>query len=118
MVSASEAFEIARSGNKDVAVDMLKQEFQKLQVSDQKVELCEWIASCFENLQDYEQAAEWYEMAGVLSLSETGSSLINALMALQEYEKALSCHGQGDDEEAIERCLETINELKHSYSAS
>jgi tetratricopeptide (TPR) repeat protein len=118
MVSASEAFDLARSGNRDLAVKILKQEFQKLQAADQKVELCEWIASCFENLQDYGQAAEWYEMAGALSISQTGSSVINGLMALGEYEKALTCYELSEDDEAAENCLEMIRELRHSYAAS
>ncbi len=75
MVSVSEVFDLARSGERATAVSVLKQEFQRLQSSEHKVQLCEWIASCFENLNDYEQAAEWYEMAGLLSLSETGSEL-------------------------------------------
>jgi tetratricopeptide (TPR) repeat protein len=118
MVSVSEVFDLARSGERDTAVSVLKQEFQRLQSSEQKVQLCEWIASCFENLNDYGQAAEWYEMAGLLSLSETGSSLINALMALEQYEKALVCHEQGEDDESVQKCLEIIDELKHSYAAS
>jgi tetratricopeptide (TPR) repeat protein len=118
MVSVSEVFDLARSGERDTAVSVLKQEFQRLQSSEHKVKLCEWIASCFENLNDYEQAAEWYEMAGLLSLSEVGSTLINALTALEQYEKALSCHEQGEDEEAIQKCLQIIEELRHSYAAA
>jgi tetratricopeptide (TPR) repeat protein len=118
MVSVSEVFDLARSGEPETAASVLKQEFQRLQSSEYKVQLCEWIASCFENLNDYPQAAEWYEMAGLLSLSETGSSLINALMALRQYERALSCHEQGDDDEAIQKCIQIIDELKHTYSAS
>jgi tetratricopeptide (TPR) repeat protein len=118
VVSVSEAFDLARSGNKQAAANALKQEFQRLQSPDQKVELCEWIASCFENLRDYEQAAEWYEMAGALSLSETGSPLANALMAIKEYERALTCRERGDDPEQIEECLRMIRDLRRTYSAS
>lgn len=118
MVSVTEAFELARSGNREAAANVLKQEFLRLQSSDQKVELCEWIANCFENLHDYGQAAEWYEMAGALSLSETGSPLTNALMALREYERALACHEKGDDEESLVECIRVISDLRHAYSAS
>jgi len=118
MVSVAEVFDLARSGEREAAASVLKEEFQRLQSSEHRVRLCEWIASCFENLNDYEQAAEWYEMAGLLSLSETGSALINALMALQQYEKALSCHEQGEDEESIQKCLEIIEELRHTYAAA
>ncbi len=118
MVSVSEAFDLARSGRKEAAADALKQEFQRLQSPDQKVELCEWIASCFENLRDYEQAAEWYELAGALSLSETGSPLSNALMALKEYERALACRERGDDEESLEACISVIRDLRRAYAAA
>jgi hypothetical protein len=40
------------------------------------------------------------------------------LTALEQYEKALSCHEQGEDEEAIEKCLQIIEELRHSYAAA
>jgi len=122
--SVAEAFDLARAGNRELAAKILKQEFQKLQSSDQKVELCEWIAGCFENLHDYGQAAEWYEMAGVLSLSHTGSPLINALMATSEYEKAIECYdiglNDGDEEagESIQKCLEIIRDLNHEYAAA
>jgi tetratricopeptide (TPR) repeat protein len=118
MVRATDAFDLARSDNHEAAANVLKQEFLKLQSSDQKVELCEWIANCFENLQDYGQAAEWYEMAGALSLTEMGSPLINAMMALREYERALECHERGEDEESAEACLRVISDLRHVYSAS
>jgi hypothetical protein len=118
VVTVAEAFDLARSGNRQVAADVLKQEFQRLQSADQKVELCEWIASCFVNLHDYEQAAEWYEMAGALSLSETGAPVTNALMALKEYERALECRQQGDDDESISDCVNIIRDLRRAYSAS
>jgi tetratricopeptide (TPR) repeat protein len=118
MVGVSEAFDLARTGNREAAASVLKQEFQRLQSSDQKVELCEWIAVCFESLSDFGQAADWYEMAGSLSLSETGAPLTNALMALRHYERALVCRQQSDDAEAIEECIQVIKDLRHAYSAS
>jgi tetratricopeptide (TPR) repeat protein len=118
MVTVSEAFDLARTGNREAATSALKQEFQRLQSPEQRVELCEWIANCFENLSDYEQAAEWYELAGALSLSETGSPLANALMALNEYERALECRERGQDGEQIEACERIIKDLRHVYSAS
>jgi tetratricopeptide (TPR) repeat protein len=118
MVSVAEAFDLARSGNKEAAANALKLEFQRRQSPDQKVELCEWIASCFENLQDYEQAAEWYETAGALSLAETGSPLTNALTAISEYERALECRRMGDDLDTVDYCLNVLRELRRAYSAS
>lgn len=117
-MSVSEVFDLARSGDPSTAASVLKQEFQRLQSPEQRVQLCEWIASCFENLSDFGQAAEWYEMAGLFSLSETGSTLINALMALEQYEKALSCHEMGEDEESVQKCLQIIEELRRSYAAA
>ncbi len=55
MLTVSEALDLARIGNREAAANALKQEFQRLQSPDQKVELCEWIASCFEKLNDYER---------------------------------------------------------------
>ena len=129
MTSIDEAFDIARGGNRELAAKILKEEFQKLQSTGQKVDLCEWVASCFENLRDYDQAAEWYEMAGALSLSHTSSPLMNALMATREYERAIECHDRrlsdssgGDDQKeasgSIEKCLEIIRELNSQYAAS
>lgn len=123
MVTVAEAFDLARTGNRELAVRILRQEFEKLQSPDQKVELCEWIAGCFENLRDFAQAAEWYEMAGALSLSHTGSPLINAIMAANEYEKAIECHDLRDDDdeaadESIQKCIEIIRDLNREYSAS
>lgn len=117
MVTVAEAFDLARIGRGEVAANALKQELIRLQSSDQKVELCEWIATCFENLRDYEQAAEWYEMAGALALSETGSPIINALTALNEYEKALGCRELGEDQDSVDECTGVIRELKRVYSA-
>jgi len=118
VVSVAEVFDLARAGNKEAAADALKQEFQRLQSPEQKVELCEWIATCFENLKDFSKAAEWYELAGALSLSETGAPLTNALMALKLYERALDCRERSDDGEFIEECIQIIRDLKRAYSAS
>ena len=118
MVSVSEVFQLARSGERETAISILKQEFQRLQSSEHRVHLCEWIASCFENLDDYGQAAEWYETAGLLCLSETGSDLINSMMALERYEKALSCRQIDGDEESVQNCVQIIEGLKHAYAAS
>jgi tetratricopeptide (TPR) repeat protein len=118
MVSVTEAFDLAKTGNREAAANALKQEFLRLQSSDQKVELCEWIANCFETLRDYDQAAEWYETAGALTLTETGSPLINSLMALKQYERALACRERGEDSESLEACLRVIRDLRHAYSAS
>lgn len=124
MATVSEAFDLARVGKRDLAASILKQEFQKLQSTDQKVELCEWIASCFESLNDFSQAGEWYEMAGVLSLSHTSSPLLNAMMAIREYERAIDCYEmrlsdeEDGNEENMQDCLEIIRELRRAYSAS
>jgi len=39
-------------------------------------------------------------------------------MALEQYERALSCHEHGEDEESVQKCLQIIDELKHTYAAS
>ena len=86
-MSFSDVIQMARMGKRDVAAILLKEEFGKLQSPEQRVNLCKWIASCFEGLEEYASAAEWYEMSGLLSLGETSSDVANAIRALPEYGK-------------------------------
>jgi tetratricopeptide (TPR) repeat protein len=118
MVSVGEALELARTGNHQVAVKILKDEFNRLQSPEQRVELCEWIASCFEGLEDFANAGEWFEMAAVYALSETGSELANALSAIGEYEKAVRCYELEGDDESVDKCFQMIGELRHLYAAA
>ncbi len=100
-----------RSGN--AAVYLLREQFEKFHTDQHKIEACESIASCFLQLEQYKDAAGWYEAAGRLILSEPGvASAIRAISALSDYERALDCYRRSDDEERLRECSETIHELK------
>ncbi len=117
-MSFSDVLQMARIGKRDVAASLLKEEFGKLQSPEQRVDLCKWIAVCFENLEDYGSAAEWYEMTGLLSLGETSSEIANATRALPEYEKARTYYTMCEDDEKVELCSSVIEELNRVFAAS
>lgn len=106
-----------RSGN--AAVYILKEQFEKFSSSPQKVEACESIASCFCQLEQYDDAAGWYETAGRLILSEPSlTPAVKALDALDDYEKARECYRKGDDEEKFTECSTLIRELKRACASA
>jgi hypothetical protein len=109
---------LAKIGKRDLAASLLKEEFDKLQSPEQRVNLCKWIALCFENLEDFGSAAEWYEMTGLLSLRETSSEIANATRALPEYEKARIYYTMSEDDEKAELCSSVIEQLNRVFIAS
>jgi hypothetical protein len=117
-MSFSDVLQLAKIGKRDVASILLKEEFGKLQSPEQRVNLCKWIASCFECLEEYGSAAEWYEMTGLLSLGETSSDVANAIRALPEYEKARAYYAMCEDEEKVELCSSVIEQLNKCFVAS
>ncbi len=119
MSAIAEAIELARAGNGGAAADLLQGQFETLQTPERMVELCEWIATCFEGLDDNFQAGNWYEMAGELILGEMSAIYpVRAIRAVDEYEKALECYRRVMDEEFVERCTEVIRELRGSCASS
>jgi hypothetical protein len=117
-MSFSDALHLAKIGRSDAAAILLREEFGKLQSPEQRVNLCKWIASCFEGLEEYESAAEWYEMTGLLSLGETSSDAANAIRALPEYEKAREFYTLCADDEKVEVCSSVISQLNKCFVAS
>ena len=117
-MSFSDVLQLAKIGQGDAAALLLKEEFGKLQSPEQRVNLCKWIAACFEGLAEYASAAEWYEMTGLLSLGETSSDAANAIRALPEYEKARGFYTLCEDEEKAELCTSVIRELNRCFVAS
>lgn len=106
-----------RSGN--AAVYVLKEQFEKFSSSPQKVEACESIATCFYQLEQYDDAAGWYETAGRLILSEPSlTPAMKALDALDDYEKARECYRKGDDDEKFTECSTLIRELKRACASA
>jgi tetratricopeptide (TPR) repeat protein len=119
LASISEAFELAKLGNQAQAAEVLRHEFEKLQSPGRRIDLCEWIADCFEKLQEYTQAGNWYEMAGELILSQVGTSMPAAVVnAFREYERALDCYERGNEAEDVERCDQILGILRRSFASS
>lgn len=106
-----------RSGN--AAVYVLKEQFEKFSSSPHKVEACESIAGCFYQLEQYDDAAGWYETAGRLILSEPSlTPAMKALDALGDYEKAQECYRKGDDEEKFTEISTMIRELRRAAASA
>ncbi len=106
-----------RSGN--AAVYILKEQFEKFSSTPHKVDACESIASCFYQLEQFEDAGGWYETAARLILSEPSAiPAIKALNALDDYEKARDCYGKGEDEEKFTECSTFIRELARACASA
>jgi len=115
----SERFGVEKMRSGNAAVYLLKEQFEKFSSSPQKVDACESIASCFYQLEEYDDAAGWYETAGRLILSEpTLTPAMKALNALEDYEKARECYRKGDDEEKFTECSSLIRELMRACASA
>lgn len=117
-MSLGDGASTAGIGNQEVAAILLREELGKLRSSEQRVDLCRWIAERFEELSDYASAAEWHEMTGLFLLRETSSDEANAMRALPEYEKALAYYSICEDEEKVELCSSVIAQFRRCFSAS
>jgi tetratricopeptide (TPR) repeat protein len=115
----SEGFSVEKMRSGNAAVFMLKEQFEKFSSSPQKVEACESIATCFYQLEQYNDAAGWYETAGRLILSEPSvTPAVKALNALGDYEKALDCYRRGEDDEKFTECSSLIRELERACASA
>jgi tetratricopeptide (TPR) repeat protein len=115
MANVADALSLARTGNYGTAAYLLKEEFEIMRSSPQRVDLCEWIAHCFYQLERFGEAGNWYEAAGQLILVEQSTPLqLKALTALPEYERALECYEQTGDEDTITECSEMLHELRRA----
>ena len=109
----AEGFSLDRMRSGNAAVYMLKEQFEMFSSSPQKVDACESIATCFYQLEQFDDAARWYETAGKLILSEPSvTPALKALSALGDYEKALDCYRKGEDEDMFTEVSSLIRELK------
>jgi tetratricopeptide (TPR) repeat protein len=115
----SEVFSVEKMRSGNAALYLLKEQFEKFSSSPQKVDACESIASCFYQLEQFDDAAGWFETAGRLILSEPSvTPALKALGALDDYEKALDCYRKGDDEEKFTECSTLIRELKRACASA
>jgi len=106
-----------RSGNP--AVYLLKEQFEKYASSPQRLDTCESIAHCLYQLEQYEDAGNWYEAAGRLIMSEpTTQPVLKALAALGEYERALECYRRDDDDGKFTECSTLISELRRASASA
>jgi tetratricopeptide (TPR) repeat protein len=110
-------FDKMRSGNP--AVYLLKEQFEKFAGSPQKLDVCEVIALCLYQLEQYEDAANWYESAGRIILLEPSTpSALKAMAALSEYEKALECYRRDNDDGKFAECSTLIGELRRASASA
>jgi tetratricopeptide (TPR) repeat protein len=115
----SEGFRVEKMRSGNAAIYMLKEQFERFSSSPQKVDACESIATCFYQLEQYDDAAGWYETAGRLILSEASvTPALKALSALGDYERALDCYRRGDDEEKLTEVSTLIKELKRACASA
>lgn len=115
--SDSFSLEKMRSGNP--AVYILKEQFENFASSPQKLDACESIAHAFYQLEQYEDAANWYETAGRLILSEPSiTPALKALSALSEYERALECYRREEDDDKFTECSLLIGELRRACASA
>ncbi len=113
MKDLSEEFRLDRMKSGNPAVYLLKEEFENFLSSPQRVELCDWIARCFRQLEQFHEAGSWYETAGQLILAEPSTpTAVKALCALDEYEKALDCYQRENDEDSISECSTLLRDLR------
>jgi tetratricopeptide (TPR) repeat protein len=115
----SEAFKFDRMRSGNPAVYLLKEQFEKFVGSPQELDVFESIALCFYQLEQYEDAASWYETAGRLILSEPSTpAALKAMAALGEYERALECYRCDDDDGKFSECSTLIGELRRASASA
>ena len=115
----SEGFSVEKMRSGNAAVYVLKEQFERFSSSPQKVDACESIATCFYQLEEYSDAAGWYETAARLIMSEPSvTPALKALNALGDYEKALDCYRRGEDEEKFTEISGLISELNRACASA
>jgi len=115
----SNAFRLDRMRSGNAAVYLLREQFERFASSPQGVEICEYIAHCFYQLEQYEDAARWYETSGGMILAQSlAPQPVKAMDALGEYEKALECYRRIADDDKLTECSEMIGRLKRACASS
>jgi tetratricopeptide (TPR) repeat protein len=119
MQDFSQEFRLEKMRSGNAAVYELKEQFERFATSPQRVESCETIAHCLYQLEQYDDAANWYETAGRLILSEPSATpAMKALTALDEYEQALECYRRSEDDDGFTECSTLIRELKRASASA
>jgi len=119
MPDFSDVFRLDKMRSGNPAVYLLREQFEKFAASPQKLDVCESIAQCFYQLEQYEDAANWYETAGRMILSGANTPpAIKAMSALDEYERALECYRRDDNDEKFTECSTLIRELERACASA
>jgi hypothetical protein len=107
--------ETMKSGNP--AFYLLREQFESFAVSPRRLDACDRIAHCLNQLEQFGEAGGWYEAAGQPLFAKVGvSPELRALSASEEYERALGCYRQSGNEEAEARCSEVVESLRKACS--
>jgi len=115
----SDSFRLEKMRSGNPVVYLLQEQFENFTSSPQTVEVCESIARCFYQLEQFEDAAGWYETAGRIILSEPSATpTVKAMSAVGEYERALDCYRRGDDDDKFTECSTLLNELRRACASS
>lgn len=100
-----------RSGNP--AVYILRDEFESFLSSPREADRYVRIARCFLQLEQFRDAGNWYQNAGRLILAEPSTPVpLKAMIALNEFEKALECYARVSDEDSVVECSLMIQQLQ------
>jgi hypothetical protein len=119
MAAFSDSFRLDKMRSGNAAVYVLREQFERFASSPQRLDVCESIAHCFYQLEQYDDAAKWYETTGRMILSQsTLPPAVRAMDALNEYEKALDCYKRNDNDERATECSEVILHLKRACASS
>lgn len=114
----SDSFRVEKMRSGNAAIYLLREQFESFASSLQRLDVCESIAQCFYQLEQYGDAANWYETTGRMILSQpTAPPTVKAMDALGEYEKALDCYKRNDDDEKFTECSEMIRLLKRACAS-
>lgn len=119
MQDLSGSFRLDRMRSGNAAVYLLKEQFENFLSSPQRADMCDWIAKCFYQLEQFGDAGNWYETAGQLIMGEPSTPpTLKAMAAVAEYEKALDCYEHGDDDESISRCADLVRKLARACASA
>ena len=119
MADFSDSFRLDKMRSGNPLLYLLREQFESFASSPQKVETCESIAHCLYQLEQYDDAANWYETAGRLILSEaTSARPVKALAALGEYERALDCYSRSNDDDKFTECSSLIRQLRRACASA
>jgi len=119
MADFSESLRVEKMRSGNAALYQLREQFEKFASTPQKVDICESIASCFFQLEQYGDAGNWYEATGKIILSQaTSPSPVRAQDALDEYERALECYKRNEDDDKFTECSEMIRQLRRACASS